>query len=370
MPKFRDIYIEKAKTLADLGSLVVDLNVVDPVSVLLVNFSATNGAISNKNNPLARNITKIEVVDGSDILFSMDCRLAQALAYYWQKTYPYKAWQEYGGGGQADSFPIFFGRHLWDPVYALNPAKFRNPQVKISWNLATVNPVGATGFASGSLKMSIMARLMEGMAAPPTHFMMHKDHYSFTSAASGDERVPLPTDYPWAMFMLRAWESGVGINSSITKVKLSLDVDKDIPFDHSIGRQGLILENSHGLIHHGIRMFGDDAEVHQVWLAMQERANLTGETDTIIAMLQNLVNGQLTLGLKSDANVALTAKMIQCQVQGSLPWNCVAFPFGLLEDPATYLQVQTYGDIKAILTQGNVGAEVNLVLSQLREYKA
>jgi len=53
---------------------------------------------------------------------------------------------------------------------------------------------------------------------------------------------------------------------------------------------------------------------------------------------------------------------------GKLPWNCVAYPFGDLRDAATYLQAQEHGDIKLILTQGDAGAEVDVVLSQLRAY--
>jgi len=368
MPKYREVFLEKGKTLGDSGTQTIEIGVVDPISELHILMWATNGATSNKNNPIARNVTKIEVVDGADVLFSMDGRLAQALAYYWTKKYPYKAWQEYGGAAQEDVFPIRFGRWLWDPIYALAPGKFRNLQLKITWNLANVTAVGATGFESGSAKLTVIARIMEALAEEPTGFLMHKNHYSFTSAASGDERIDLPTDYPYALLMIRAWESGVGINSSITNLKISIDEDKDIPLDMSLAYIEELIEEEYGLIEHGIRMYGDHGDVKQVWLAMQERAALNCETDPVIANFHDLMNGQMTLDLYNHDGITATGKMLQCKVQGQLPWNCVGYSFGKLDDPTTYLQAQEHGKIRAILTQGDAGAEVDIVLSQLRSY--
>ena len=86
--KYREIYLEKDKTLADSGSQTIEVSVVDPISELFVKLYATNGATSNKGSPIARCISKIEVFDGADKLFSMDGRLAHALAYYRSSRIP------------------------------------------------------------------------------------------------------------------------------------------------------------------------------------------------------------------------------------------------------------------------------------------
>ena len=365
--RYREVFLEKAKVLADSGTEIIDLDVVDPISELHILMWATNGATSNKNNPIARNVSKIEVVDGSEVLFSMDGRLAQALAYWWTKRYPYKAWQSYGGATQEDAFPIYFGRHLWDPQFGVHPPNFRNLQLKVTWDLASVNAVGATGFSTGTGRMTVIARVMEGLDTPPAQYFIHKNQYSFTSAASGDERIDLPNDYPWVGLMVRAWESGVGINSSITNAKLSLDQDKYVPFDMGLAYQEEILEEVYGLISHGIRAYEKDNGTVQVWLAMQERANVNVETNRYYAGLKDLVNGQMTVVISDSGGAAVaTDQMLQIQVQGQLPWNTVWFPFGIKENPETYLQAQEHTSLRLILTQGNAGAEVDVVLSQLK----
>jgi hypothetical protein len=367
---YRDVFIEKGKTLDDSGVLTIDLDVADPISVLHLLVSNVNGATSNLDNPIVRNITKIEVVDGSDVLFSMDGRLAQALAYYWSKIYPDHAWQEYGGAEQYDVIPIFFGRHLWDPDYALVPANFKNLQMKITYNFAAVNSIGATGYLTGQGSLSLISRVMEKMEGTPTAFFMHKNHYSFTTAASGDERVDLPTDWPYAMLMLRAWESGTGINSSVTNAKMSIDQDKIIPFDHSLGYQMRLLSEIYPKIVHGIRMLASDGDTRQTWLAQQERAVAVSEVGSKIVGLTNVMNSQLEFSVYTDAGAAdTTDRMMQVIVEGYSPFNCVAFPFGILEDPATYLNAPEHSSVKLYITQGNAGAEADIVISQLRKYE-
>ncbi|GAI91368.1 unnamed protein product, partial [marine sediment metagenome] len=43
-------------------------------------------------------------------------------------------------------FPIHFGRHLNDPEWIFDPKKFRNPQLRITWDLAAVTPIGPGGY--------------------------------------------------------------------------------------------------------------------------------------------------------------------------------------------------------------------------------
>lgn len=363
----RESLIEDGLSLADSGTKTIDLEVVDPISELHLLFAATNGATSNLNNPCVRNISKIEIVDGSEVFYSMDGRLAQALAYWWTKNYPGRAWQEYGGAGQWDVIPIYFGRFPWDPDYAIVPANFKNLQLKITWDLATVNTVGATGFVTNTAQLWVNARLMQDPFSPPRGYFIHKNQYSFTSVASGDERVDMPTDYPYAGIMIRAWESGVGINASISNVKMSIDTDKIIPFDDSIAHQMRLLGPEYGEILHGIRQFASDGDVRQIWIGLQERGTVVSEVDSKIVGLTNVVNGQAEYSVYTDAGAAdTTDRMMQTLFQGQAPFNTMWYPFGRQIDPVSYLEAATYGSIRILLTQADADAAVDVVLSQLR----
>ena len=368
MPKYREVYLEKDKTLADSGTETIEIATADPISEIELKFYAVNGATSNKGNPIARVVTKIEVFDGSDKLFSMDGRLATAL-YCYQSHGGYRETQNeaplYTKGIR---IPLRFGRWLWDPLYALIPQSFRNLQLKVSWNLAEVRAVGATGFGTGTAKMSVIVKVMEGLEAPPVGFFMSKDHYAFTSAGSGEERIALPTDHPYVSVLMRAWETGIDVSESITNLKLSLDHDKDIPFDIAASDAVAQLLEKYGEFNFSIFAFGDDAEAHEVWFGSASAALATAQSAGIICAATALSGGKVTMSQLTHAGVAQNGLTFFLLVAGQALYHAIYREFGDVEDPTTWLNAPDHGDIKLILTQGNAGAETNVVLTQARAY--
>ncbi len=83
-------------------------------------------------------ITKIELVDGSDQLLSLSLKEAQALEFRRKGKMPYVRPGESASGAQEESTLILFGRNLWDKEYYMDLTKFRNPQLKITTNIAAV----------------------------------------------------------------------------------------------------------------------------------------------------------------------------------------------------------------------------------------
>lgn len=368
MLKQRYVYLEQGKTLTDSGTHTIEISPIDPISQLIVNLWADNGATSNKNVPIPRIISSIEVVDGANVIFSMDGRAAYALSYYQSKKMPAMSIIEEGGLTQSVNIPLNFGRWLWDQEYAISPTKFRNLQLKVTWDLAAIRAVGATGFITNTAQLSIIAAVMEGLETEPKGYIMSKDHYSWTTAASGDERVALPTDYPYALIMVKAWEAGVELTSSITNLKLNIDFDKFIGFDLETGDLENFMQDYFGVISYGQVFEGDDSEAHELWMSDAETLQAIPVEDNIFAGIQSFANGRFALYLTNDTGVAQTAKTANVLVQGVGIFNTVCMPFGLYNDPETYFNATEHGDIKLIATQGNAGAEANIILAQLRSY--
>ena len=375
MGRYRDVFIEKDKTLADSGSLTIELAVVDPISELHIRVKNKNGATSNKNNPISRNISKIEIVDGSHVIYSLNGMLAQAMSYYQRRAVP--SMQRQGGPSenQEDLYVIRFGRWLWDRAYALVPQSFRNLQLKITWNFATVTAVGATGYLTNNGKLSVMARLMEGLEVPPVGFMMAKSHFDFTTAASGDERIALPTDHDYVLMLFRAWETEVKLYTTITNLKLSIDQDKIIPFDSPAWDMLKLMENDYGLITLAQHPFATTEENIQTWLGVGETATVQSETaptdPTALFGSSNvygLDSGHINLVHRNPANTAAVSGILQMIARGQALNHCFAVPFGTMDDPDSWLKAPTHGDIKAIITQGNAGAAANLALLQAKNY--
>lgn len=375
MPKYRDVYIEDEKTLADSGTETIELAVVDPISEIDIRIKNKNGATSNKNSPIMRCISKIEVVDGADVLYSLRGELAQALSYYQSGIVPSMQRQAGPSQNQEDHFILRFGRWLWDRVYGLTPQHFRNLQLKISYDFAKVNAVGATGFLTANGKLSVVARLMENLEAPPVGFMMSKNHYNFTSAASGDERISLPTDFPYVMMLLRAWETEVKLYTTISNLKLSVDQDKEIPFDLSSWDLLKQMENDFGLITLEQHIYATTEENIQSWLGVGESAVVTPETLSTdpttlygVANVYGVDSGHLNLVHRNPGNTAAVTNILQLIMRGQALNHTFAKIFGSVSEPDSWLAAPEKGDIKAIITQGNAGAAVDLALVQARAY--
>jgi len=374
--KLREVYIENEKTLADSGNLVTELAVVDPVSEIQIRFAAKNGATYNKDSPPASCISKIEIVDGANVIYSLDGMLAQAMSYYQTGRVPSMQRQAGPSKNQEDHIVIRFGRSLWDKVFALVPAKFRNLQIKISWDLATFNTVGDTGYLTGSAKLSIIARLMEGLEGAPAGYMMAKKHYDWTTAASGDERVPLPTDYPYVLFLLRAWEQHTKLYTTISNLKLSIDQDKDIPFDLASWDFLKMMENHYGKFIIDQNIFGGNEDNAHTWMAVGENIGIVPEP-TVAASgvfsthvnILDLDGGKINVRAVGTDHSTTSPTVLHLLERGQGLHHTFAYPFGLMDDPESWLDAPSYGDIKAVITQGNAGADADLALLQARSYK-
>lgn len=375
MGKYRDVFIENDKTLGDSGTEIIELSVVDPISELHIKVKNKNGATSNKNNPIMRNISKIEIVDGANVIYSLSGALAQAMSYYQRRIVP--SMQRQGGPSenQEDHFVIRFGRYLWDTIYALTPLSFRNLQLKITYNFATVTAIGATGYLTGNGKLSVIARLMEDPTLKPIGYMMAKDHYSWTTAASGEERVPLPTDYDYVMMLVRAWEVNVKLYTTLSNLKLNIDSDKDVPFDMDSWQLLKMMENEYGLITLEQHLYATTEENIQSWLGVGESAVVTPETLSTdpttlyaVANVYGIDSGHLNLVVRNPGNTAAVTTIIQAIIRGQALNHCYAIPFGNMADPLTWFEATKVGDIKAVITQGNAGAAADIVLLQMRTY--
>jgi hypothetical protein len=368
MTKYRDVYLEREKTLADTGTYTIELAVVDPISVIEVVFSATNSETGNKKNPIARNVRKIEVIDGAKVIYALDGRLAKALALAMSNKFPYYVIDETANAKQVDSFPLYFGRWLNDNEYALVPQKFKNLQLRVTWDLNTVRPAGEHGFKPGTCKLSVMCRLIEEPAEEPKGHFMPKVHYSFTSSASGEERIPLPTDYPYAIMLIKAFEEDVNMNSIITNVKFSIDADKDIPFDHSLRQQLQFIESKYGKTTINQRILFDNEERKQTWVAESENVLFTPESTFGYYSITDVRNSGFKMLAVDREDTAITNGTGYIRTTGLAPYNIVPFYFGNFDDHATYLQAQNVGDIKVILTQNHAGGEVDVAIAQLKPY--
>jgi len=365
---YRQTYLADNMGLADSGTRTFDINVTDPITALWVKFQATNGGTSNRGNTLPPCISAIEVIDGADVLYSMDGAEAMALACYQLGKMPRQEVSENPDDPVTFTVPIMFGRMFGDPEYAFDPAKFVNPQIRISWNLATVRAVGATGFLTGTLQVSIVAHIMEGAGAP-SHLLMPKEVYTWTSVAAGTEYIDLPTDYPYRGMLLRGVLAGNPWHWMYDQIRVNCDGGKFI----AMNQRGWDLINQMSMYQRRFHYRHDFYAGDGVTLA-----TVLGEFETI-AMLPSVVvdcvaeysstgagNGSLqvrTAGALDAAN-----HKWQADVSGYNPYDGVYIPFGRQDMPGDWFPATAFKGIKLEIRGGVNNALMYVALVQDRAY--
>ena len=204
----------------------IDINVADPISEIVIRYSPyNNGTAAGTAHPIAC-LTKIELVDGSDVLFSLNGHQAQALDIY-HTGKQRSPWFHYLDNNYTDQIVgINFGRYLWDPDYAFDPKQFNNPQLKISIDL------DAGGVAPDAGQLEVWAQLFDDKKIEPTGLLIAKEIVNYTMADSAHEYIDLPVDYTYRKMLVRAQRYGTEPNQQIDNIKLSEDQDKRVVFNH------------------------------------------------------------------------------------------------------------------------------------------
>ncbi len=360
-------YIENQKVLADSGEITSDITVRDPITALWVELRATNGGTRNLANFLAGCIDTVDIIDGSTVLVSMDGYEAFAVAAYHLGHIPYQLIAETEGLTQNCYFPILFGRWLGDEQIAFDPTRFNNPQIRFKWNLANINTVGATGFLTGTGRLTIMADIMEGAPAPGG-LLMHKEHYSFTTAVSGVEYIDLPTDYPHRSLFIRSHEAGVGQMSGISNVKVSCDQGKFIPFDmrQTDFRRWLTLR--YPPFHYKHLLKAANGTTVQLIPKQDEQVNYQPEVADCVVSAPNNGIGEQTLAVYTAGAADANYRNIWALVHGWLPFGTAYVPWGEYDDPASWLDASIFRSIRLELTQDNAGASAFVVVEQAKAY--
>jgi hypothetical protein len=368
MTMIRYSYVADTDVLLDAGVKVYDINVNEPITSLFLRFEAINGATNNLANLLQGCISAIEVIDGSEVLFSLPGDVATALAAYQQRHFPVQGMYEWPTLYNQANIPILFGRWLDDESMAFDPTKFANPQVRIRWNLAAVRAVGATGYVSGSLRVTIIAQLLEGIVAP-VGMLMSKVWKTWITATGGTEYSPLPTDYPYRSMLIQAYLTGHSFGDVIYRVKINCDNGKYIPLDAKTYHLIVMLE------HDGYRFdyrhafhLGDGATIYPA-LKYEESVQLLCQdlTDVVYTYAyQGYGEGVCRVFQAGAAHAGMTNAM--AQIDGQCPFSCLLYNFGEDTDPNTWFNPNLYKSVRAEILGHQTAAPALIVLTQARPF--
>jgi len=360
-------YLENATVLGDSGEKVTDINLQDPITCLWLELRATNGASYNHNSPMPYCVSSIEIIDGSRVLYSLNGKQAFAMACADLGQWPHTRLSFLGGDPQSLAVPILFGRYLGDPDFAFDPRKFVNPQLRVKWNLAAVNAVGATGYATGTGRLTAMCEVLPS-GATPGGMLTKKQHYTWTTAV-GSEFVECPTDLPWARIMYRAHLNAYHHYGLISKLRLNCDGGAYVPLDvDTEDLQYWLFARTPRLSYReaGHWKNGDTLYAH---LKQVEDVSLNAEdVDDLVAGYINYEYGSQTISVYQAGSAFTSYANIGAHVHGYFPWNYISIPLGDIRDPDSWFQAPDYRSVRMEFVGAVASGEGELCLVQRLSY--
>lgn len=239
MAKWQKVYLHRQTgeaTTSRQNTILVNLPEKDYLSQILVKVYKTNPAYSNPLLPVFHFVKKLEVIDGSDVLYSLSGPQAQAISYYRGRTMPCAERVDWESTETYDLFFIRFGRFPGDTKYLLNLAKLSNPQLRITYD-NTVTTIEGTTYTvettSPTVKYTVVCDILRG--TPPANytgkFISAREVYTWTAVATGTEYVDIPRTDPIFGIGVRGAYLAYSMGSNFSRVRLNINNQEWIPFD-------------------------------------------------------------------------------------------------------------------------------------------
>jgi len=356
---YRHAEVMAPQDLGASGTKIIDIDVVDPISRLTVAFYPTGGSDVLIGHP-AKCITKIEIVDGSDVLYSLSGMQGQALNIFEAQVPVAQELDMRNGGVPRIRVDLDFGRFLWDPELAFDPTKFVNPQIKLTWNEALYD----AGVVSHSF--FIYAHCFDQRSVTPVGFLMNKEIKSYQPVAGGFEYTDLPTDYVMRKLIIQAFKKSGGVRSLCQEIKLSEDNDKRIPIDGDIFYLRSFLDPLVNDAVDFIRVNADSA-ADECYVTPHNILTAVGVLDEAdLACRVYLFAGGYVIVESETA-----AHGMNLHVRGKNPHGCICIPFGKQQDHTDWYDVRQLGNLKLRIKGGPdavAGDTLRVVTQQYKPY--
>lgn len=321
--------------LATSGTKLININLTDPISALDINYQVAVGA-GQRLKHISAAFGKIELIDGSDVLVSLEGTQMRGIEYYLDKEPAMEQSTVNQSATDYGRLTYNFGRHLYDEQLALDPTKFTNPQIRLTWDVANVE-ANAT-----DLDVEIFAHIFDQRSVTPAAFLMAKELERYSPSAGAWEYINLPRDYPYRALWVQGYEKGHEPYAFFDNFKLTEDVDKRVPYDLNLG--DLLALNS--------RMFGTFEDNFGFKGASKDWAGaLIPCFRTRAAMASsdvgNVTNVSVTGGghIKIITGAASNTK-VKGVYRGLVPLGLIMVPLCDLQDPTKWWDVSGLGNLQ------------------------
>jgi len=333
----------------------IEINDNTPISRIAIRFKGTNSSSTPTAHP-AKMVSKIELVDGSDVLYSLSGIEAQALNFQETGELPFNVCEYEDNIECCATYNLSFGRFLWDPELALNPSRFKNLQLKITHNKA----LGGSAPDAGT--MAVFGYLFDEPQPSPSGFLMSKELKAYTLTASAHEYTDLPTDYPYRILMPMSYESTYAFNTQFEGLSWYADNKKKVFLDGLSGAEIAKILPHLDKVEEDFAGLGTASAVSYYQASTYEGyGTAVGRSATQAAMICGQPSGP-RIQITNDASESFT-----CHENGYMPFGSVNLCMHDLQDIKSWFDPTKYGSVMTDIEAGSgASGTIYQVLQQLR----
>lgn len=357
---YRATNIFAQKAYAANFTELIDINLADPISELRINYQGLNAAGSGGSTAhWAKAITKVELVDGSDVLFSLSGMELYALGWLHYKKAPAQ-WLHYLGSNYfVITLNVPFGRWLWDPQLALLPKSFKNLQLRIQSTMA------AGGVAPTASKLDVWALCFDEKVPTPMGLLTAREIKEYTMGSASHEYTDLPIDQKIRKLMVKALVAGTEANKVLSHLKLSEDNDRHVIVDADSDVIGWMFSDENIQIQEGFIFTNDGA---------QRTYHCTPTSKCVLNATQWAAAASLYFAVyDGDGGAALIdgsgAGDGLCQIQGFYPNGVFSVPMGDQNDIDDWFDPAGLKNLRLdLLSTSGMSNAAQIILQQLRTY--
>lgn len=359
--RYRLASILAAESIATAATKTIDLTLKSKISRILILLRLTGVASVPTGHP-ALALPSIQIVDGSEVLWSLSGKEALALQYWTTGRTPMVS-NVYLNAVQAVAlFEINFGRYLYDPLLALDPAKHREPQIKITHNLA----LGGCAPVAGTIQVD--ADVFDEAAITPQGFLMAKEHRSYTVVASEVQQTNLPVDYLMRSIMVMSHAAAYQPWQQYNIIKLDEDNDARVVMNEKTSALIRYFGNQLDPVRENCEGAATTATLEAFIMSTMDVIPVALAMDLADAYIQATYNYGGSLSIQASASTNFKAL-----IEGRCPFGSLRIPFGDPQVPADWYDVSKIGTLRLTLTAGSsilASSTAQIITEQLRKYAA
>lgn len=355
---YRQSVLVDGKALAANNAEIYNLRGLDCISAIDIVLKILNQSSTPTEHP-ADAITKIQLVDGSEVLTELTGKQAIALDYYHNRRPSQQGLNYISANYSWAAVRLNFGRWMFDSELAFDPGRYKNPQLIVTTDINAGG--GGTPVAQ---VLEIAAHMFDGKKPTPRGFLRAIEAFRYSVVASGQETIDLPTDLMIKMLMVQGDYKDTSLIQQINKLKLTEENDKKIPFDNSVSDIMKMLASDLPPWIEKLRFNGTTGAVEYFITPFYEAVCvLVG-----IMATPNYGSATQTDGGTMDIDMNSAAEG-DGLVQGWAPHGCVGLDFGDPWDPSDWYDVTSIKSLKLKLTAGSSASSSGTNKVILQQYK-